>query len=595
MALPSGFLDELRARTPLPALIGRRVRLARSGRQWKGCCPFHGEKTPSFYVYDDHFHCFGCGVHGDAISFLMQNQGLAFIEAVGQLAAEAGMEVPKPTPEASAEARARLDLTDVLAAAEAAFTRHLFRPEGARALAYLHGRRLDEATIRRFGLGFAPGRGELAAELAAAGIEPARLVEAGLLKPPEEGGRELFFERVMFPIRDRQGRVISFGGRTLGDGQPKYLNGPETAAFAKRRSLYGLDLARAAVRQGAALVVVEGYMDVIALHRGGFAGALAPLGTAVSTEQLDLLWQLSPAPVLCFDGDAAGGRAVARAAELALTQLGPERTLRIARLPAGEDPDTLIARAGPAGMQAVLEAAVPLSEALFDLLSEGQPRHTPEQRAALRARLEAAAARIPDRALAGEYRRSLLDSFFASGRTRRGQPAAAAPVACPPPEPAGARGERLRILTAILLRHPALLADVEEAYQTLDLPLSLSRIRDAVMHAADRHEALDSRLLIDHLTSTGSGEDAGLVLSASPLPLPACAGEAALPAEALAGWWHIFGLLNSGRLEAEFSAACSDWAAQPNEANERRVQALAEARRRLTETDFGLVELRAGA
>ena len=421
MALPPAFLDELRARTPLHGLVGRKARLVRNGRQWKGCCPFHNEKTPSFYVYDDHFHCFGCGAHGDAITFLMRAEGASFPEAVERLAAEAGLEVPKPSREARAREQRARDLHGVLAAAEAAFRARLHRPEGRAALDYLRRRGLTDETIARFGLGWSgEGRGALAAELKAAeGIEPAQLVEAGLMKEREEergGICPNFFNRVIFPIRDRRGRTISFGGRTLGDGQPKYVNGPETALFQKRRSLYGLDLAREAAFRGAPAVAVEGYMDVIALHQAGFNAAVAPLGTALTAEQLGALWQLSPEPVLCFDGDAAGARAAARAAELALPLLAPERTLRLATLPAGEDPDTLLAKGGaaaPAGGAG--RGAAALGRAL-DLLAEGRPSATPEQRAALRHRLEAAARAVGDKALAAEYRRALLDRFFASAR-----------------------------------------------------------------------------------------------------------------------------------------------------------------------------------
>ncbi|MFC7689385.1 DNA primase [Paeniroseomonas aquatica] len=250
MALPPAFLDELRARTPLHGLIGRKTRLVRNGRQWKGCCPFHNEKTPSFYVYDDHFHCFGCGAHGDAISFVMQTEGAAFPEAVERLAGEAGLEVPRATPQAAERERRAKDLHGVCAAAEAAFRRRLTLPEGREALAYLRRRGLSEATIARFGLGWSgEGRGALAADLKGEGITPEQLVAAGLMKPrdpdrPEAGVVDMFFNRVIFPIRDRRGRTISFGGRILGDGQPKYVNGPETELFSKRRSLYGLDLAR---------------------------------------------------------------------------------------------------------------------------------------------------------------------------------------------------------------------------------------------------------------------------------------------------------------------------------------------------------------
>ena len=563
MALPAAFLDELRVRTPLPTIVGRKVRLARSGRQWKGCCPFHGEKTPSFYVYDDgHYHCFGCGAHGDAIGFVMQAEGAGFMEAVERLASEAGLEVPKPSPEAAEAERQRLSLGAVLEAAQASYQRRLFLPEGRHALAYLRGRGLTEETIRRFALGWTgEGRGTLTADLGRDGVTPEQMVDAGLMRRDDETGRtfELFFNRVMFPIRDRRGRVISFGGRILGDGQPKYVNGPETALFSKRRTLYGLDLAREAVRGGAPLVVVEGYMDVIALAQAGIGGAVAPLGTALTEEQLEELWRLSPTPVLCFDGDAAGSRAAARAAELALPMLGPDRTLRLARLPGGEDPDTLVRRQGPEAARALLEGAIPLAAALYDLLREAGGEATPEQRAAFRVRLETAARRIPDRALAGEYRRALLDRFYA-GRSKGGR--AAVPRASPRPRPAAAvvNTERLRILTAILLRHPVLLRDVDHAYAGLELSPPLAVLREALTAWAETAEILDSQGLMSHLTLSGLQAEADQVLATAPVPLPACASSAAMPAEAEAGWWHIFGFLSVQRLGEEIAlaeAACA--------------------------------------
>jgi len=556
MALPPAFLDELRARTPLPALIGRKTRLVRNGRQWKGCCPFHNEKTPSFYVYDDHFHCFGCGAHGDAITFLMRAEGASFPEAVERLAAEAGMEVPKPSREAAArEARAR-DLHAVLAAAEAAFRRRLFLPEGRPALDYLRRRGLSEESIARFGIGWSgEGRGALAADLKAEGIEPAQLAEAGLMKlrdpdDPRGGHVDLFFNRVMFPIRDRRGRTISFGGRILGDGQPKYVNGPETALFQKRRSLYGLDLAREGAFRGAKLVAVEGYMDVIALHQAGFTGAVAPLGTALTAEQLQALWQVSPEPVLCFDGDAAGARAAARAAELVLPLLSPERTIRLATLPAGEDPDTLVAKGGIRAFQAVLDAARPLSVALYDILAEGRPRATPEQRAAFRNRLMAAAAAIPDRGLAAEYRRVLLDRFFAGQRRAASGRGLMVRPQRMPVDPPAVRLERARNLIAILLRHPLLLPEVEEAFASLDLPEGdCTRLRNALLAWLAQADVLDSTVLIAQLAQSGL-EDAATWALKGP-GLCAAAAPEAQPKEAFDGWWHFFGLL---RGEAELIA-----------------------------------------
>ena len=588
MALPPNFLDELRARTPLPAVIGRRVRLTRSGRQWKGCCPFHGEKTPSFYVYDDHFHCFGCGAHGDAIGFVMQSQGSGFMEAVEQLAAEAGLDVPKPTPEAAEAERERHTLVTVLQAAEAAYIRRLHLPEGRAALDYLRGRGLTDETIERFGLGWSgEGRGALTADLAREDITQDQLIECGLMRRDEDSGRvyDLFFNRVMFPIRDRRGRTISFGGRIMGDGQPKYVNGPETPLFSKRRNLYGLDLARDGIRKGATLVVVEGYMDVIALAQAGFAGAVAPLGTALTDEQLGELWHLSPMPILCFDGDAAGARAAARAAEMALPLLASDRTLKLATLPPKEDPDSLVRRQGKAGFDAVLNAAAPLAHALYDLLREASGDSTPELRAAFRTKLEEAARRIPDKALASEYRSALLDRFFASRKRapmgRPGKGFTPQPLVRTPPRPQPALDittlERARILTAILIRHPGLLHDVEHAYADIDLPEPLARVRNALREWAAHAENLDSGDLMDHLTSAGLSADVEQIVAPVPFPVPAYAAVEAMPAEAATGWWHIFGFLNVHRLREELNVAQAAAARNLTGETERRAVALADA------------------
>ena len=583
MALPASFLDELRARTPLAGVVGRRVKLARSGRQMKGCCPFHQEKTPSFYVYEDGYHCFGCGAHGDAISFVMQSEGAGFMEAVERLAAEAGIEVPKPSPEAAEAERKRHDLNSVLEAAQAGCHRRLLLPEGRHALAYLLGRGLTEQTIRRFGLGWSgEGRGALLAELGRDGITEEQLVDAGLMRRDDETGRafDLFFNRVMFPIRDRRGRAISFGGRTLGDGQPKYVNGPETALFSKRRTLYALDLAREAVRGGASLVVVEGYMDVIALAQAGMGGAVAPLGTALTEEQLEELWRLAPAPILCFDGDAAGSRAEARAAELALPLLAPDRTLKLAKLPAGEDPDTLVRRQGADGIRTVLDAATPLADALYDLLREASGDATPEQRAAFLTRLDQAAGRISDKALAGEYREALRGRFYAARRRGRGArfggPATAPLRAAPRPQPAGGivATERARILTAILLRHPAIWHDVEHAYAGLDLPRPFDTLRTALRDWIETADVLDSQALMSHLTLSGLNAEADQALATVPVPLPACAALAAMPAEAEAGWWHIFGFLNVQRLGEEIALAEAACAQDLTQQSQNRLVAL---------------------
>ncbi|MEK9724579.1 MAG: DNA primase, partial [Rhodospirillaceae bacterium] len=357
MAFSEQFLDELRGRVGLADVVGRRVKLTRKGREHSGLCPFHKEKTPSFTVNEEKgfYHCFGCQAHGSVFDFVMETEGLSFPEAVERLAVEAGMEVPRDTPEDRVRQKQRQTLFDVTEAAAVAFEKALRMPEGRVAREYLAGRGLDEATVTRFRLGFAPaGRTWLRTDMARANVEAGPLVAAGLLIQPDSGEPyDRFRGRVMFPITDRRGRVIAFGGRILGDGEPKYLNSPETPLFHKGNNLYGLHLAGLAARQADRLIVTEGYMDVIALAQAGFAEAVAPLGTALTEDQIALLWKVVREPVLCFDGDAAGQRAATKAAGRALSQLKPGYGLRFAILPTGEDPDSLVQKRGAAAMQAL--------------------------------------------------------------------------------------------------------------------------------------------------------------------------------------------------------------------------------------------------
>ncbi|MFT8482119.1 MAG: DNA primase [Gluconobacter cerinus] len=565
MAFDAAFLDELRNRTPLASLIGRRNKLVRSGRNWKTCCPFHGEKTPSFYVYDDHFHCFGCGAHGDAISFVMQSDGRSFPEAVEQLAAEAGLEVPKQDPRSEARAREVKSLGDVLSLVQASYRRRLFLQEGREGLAYLRGRGLSDATIERFGLGWSGDGRHLVEELRAHDVTPEMLVQAGILRVDDRGQPkgELFFNRVTFPIRDRRGKLISFGARTLGDGQPKYLNGPETALFSKRRTLYNLDLAREAVHKGAELVVVEGYMDVIALDQAGCGGAVAPLGTALGEEQLDLLWRMTPSPILCLDGDAAGARAALRVCEVALPLLSPERTLRFCRLDPKDDPDSLIRTRGVAAMKEALSGATSLATELFGLMTGGMVDPGPDQRAALREKLVALSKLIPDRALASEYRSTFLDMFFA--RFRRGggskKPFQKKGVALPlsTQAPAEMRHieqgsvERLNILTAMLLRYPDILPEVEQAYSSLALPVDLDRIRSALLDWSCQDEDLTEENCHRWIEAHGL-TDIVAAVTESPMPREVGLGkdrDEVLKIDVVESWWHFYGLVNFRNFERE--------------------------------------------
>src|SRR5580692_6144418 len=358
----------------LAELIGRRVRLTRRGREYVGLCPFHNEKSPSFCVVEDKgfFHCFGCGAHGDAIGYAMRADNVDFVEAIERLAGVAGLAVPQSTPQERERAQRQKTLLEAMQAAAEFYEKRLWSPFGRAGLDYLRARGLDDETIRRFRLGWAPeDRQSLRRALGAEYPEP-MLLEAGLIRASDRGGDppdqvrgrlyDYFGNRVMFPITDRAGRVIAFGARTLGDDQPKYLNSPDTPLFEKGRVLYNWAGARAQIgREGDVgangVIVAEGYMDVIGLHRGGFATAVAPLGTALTETQLHELWRLSPEPVLCFDGDSAGQRAALRALNRALPLLKPGRSLRFAVVPAGEDPDSLIRARGPDAFAEVLAVA----------------------------------------------------------------------------------------------------------------------------------------------------------------------------------------------------------------------------------------------
>jgi DNA primase len=423
MTLSTAFLDELRARTLLSSVIAPSVKLLRAGREWKACCPFHQEKTPSFTINDEKgfYHCFGCGAHGDAIRFLTDARGMPFMDAVKELAAKAGMDVPAPDPQAKERAERTASLTDVMTECQNWFAEQLQGLAGAEAREYLKGRGIDSATIGRFGLGFAPdSRNALKRALTHLGED--QLVETGMLIRPEEGEKEpydRFRGRLMFPIRDPRGRVIAFGGRILGPGEPKYLNSPDTPLFDKGRTLYNIDRASPASRTAKRLIVVEGYMDVIALDRAGIAEAVAPNGTAVTEAQLERMWRLDPAPILCFDGDSAGAKAAIRAALRALPHIAPERTLRFVELPPGQDPDDLVRSGGREALEALLAQPEPLDQRLWRHERESHPLTTPEARAGLRQRLIEHSNAIPDPSLRRLYRDQWLERFDAEVSPKR--------------------------------------------------------------------------------------------------------------------------------------------------------------------------------
>ena len=526
MSLSTAFLDELRARTVLSAVIAPTVKLIRAGREWKACCPFHNEKTPSFTVNDDKgfYHCFGCGAHGDAIRFLTDQRGMPFMDAVKELAAKAGLEVPAPDPQARERAERTASLTDVMAEVARWYAEQLHGIAGGEAREYLSRRGIDQALVQRFGLGLAPDS-RTALKRALAHLGDDKLIETGMLIKPEDGGEsyDRFRGRLMIPIRDPRGRVIAFGGRILGDGEPKYLNSPETPLFDKGRTLYNIDRAAPASRTAKRLIVVEGYMDVIGLGRGGISEVVAPNGTAVTEAQLERMWRLEPSPILCFDGDSAGRKAAIRAALRALPLIAPERTLRFVELPAGQDPDDVVRSGGKAAFEALLAEPEPLDARLWRHEVEAAPLTTPEARAGLRQRLIDHANAIGDPALRQLYRDQWLQRFETEIAPRR----QFAPQQrqqrgsfkngrwAPPPLPVGANARAIassgidaptaRALILGFANFPEELP--AHCEQLASLPIAdkgTARLRDELVNAAFSGAALDRQALATILGDDGA-------------------------------------------------------------------------------------------
>jgi DNA primase len=529
MALPPGFLDELRARVPISQIVGRRVTWdSRKSNHARGdlwaCCPFHEEKSPSFHVDDrkGFFHCFGCGAKGDAVTFLRERENMSFIEAVAELAREAGLPMPAQDPAAAAKAEKARSLADWMEEAVRFYRGQLTSGAGSAARRYLEGRGLSAATVERFELGFAPAsRRALLTHLTERGATPAALAEAGLIGLPEDGSQpyDRFRERIMFPIRDARGRCIAFGARAVREGQePKYLNSPETPLFDKSRTLYNIGHARSAAGRSGRLLIVEGYMDAIALAQAGLDEAVAPLGTALTEFQLDMVWRLCPEPVLALDGDTAGLRAAYRAIDLALPRLGPGKSLRIALLPEGQDPDDLARKGGRVAVDALIEAAESPVALLWRRETEGQRFDTPERRAALDGRLRQLLGHITDPDLRNHYRTALGERRArllggVSRSPRRDRPTNRTGGRFQPPEAAPSlstrrsaladrssattegRGREAAILLT-LLRHPVLLNRHADTLAELELQQpDLDEMRSALLSAwaANRNEEVAAR------------------------------------------------------------------------------------------------------
>ena len=519
MRFSPAFLDEIRARIPVSEVVRKKVKLSKQGREWRGLSPFNAEKTPSFYVNDQKgfFHDFSSGKHGDGFSFLMETEGLSFPEAVERLATLAGLSMPVETKEQREAEEKRATLTDALEWAAVFFQKQLLAPPGVAARTYLDQRQISSAARQDFRLGYASSeRHALRDHLAAKGVSVDTMIEAGLLIHGDDIAVpfDRFRNRIIFPICDRSGRVIAFGGRAMdSDAQAKYLNSPETPLFHKGATLYNLHNARKSAHETGNIIAVEGYVDVIALTTAGLSHVVAPLGTALTAEQCLLLWRMADEPILCFDGDKAGLKAAYRAIDTALPLLGAERSLRFVLLPEGLDPDELLRANGPAAVVTALKDSLPLVDILWMREVEGVTLDTPERRAALDKRLREVAAQIPDEMLRRYYQQEIssrLTSLFGRkserffsrrndrdfGSPRAQQSFGKRPEARPGPVHVGSalansalfRGvrpvmsAREGLILLILLNHPDLLAGQIDEIAALDFAASeASALRDAMV------------------------------------------------------------------------------------------------------------------
>ena len=599
------FLDEIRARLPTSEVVGARVKLKKQGREWRGLSPFNAERTPSFFVNDQKgfYHDFSSGRSGDIFTFLVETEGLSFPEAVERLAGMAGVPMPQATPESAAREKQRASLHEVLDLAARIFQQTLHDPAGAKARGYLADRRIDPAAQREFALGFAAAeRFALRDALAAKGVEASQMIAAGLLVHGEDIAvpYDRFQNRVMFPIHDRGGRVIAFGGRALDPGaRAKYLNSPETELFHKGSLLFNHHRARKPALDRGEIVVVEGYVDVIAMTQAGFPQTVAPLGTALTADQCARLWTLAPEPIVCFDGDAAGRKAAFRAIELALPLIGAGKSLRFALLPEGQDPDDLARSGGREAIAEVIARAQPFAEMLFQRETEGQTFDTPEKRAGLERRLRELTAAITDETLRKHYSADMarrLGLLFGPSAARGPQ----APARDRPRSRRGAvfdPGPRLGIastplpaprlavrkprdppreiaILAILIGHPRLLEGNWEDVADLEFASpALAAFRTRLFGLAPESYASAEALAAALTEAGGAGERERILSAAAKMPIWWCLRSEAEPSAAEHVLRQTLALQRkSGALHKEVQLAEAALAADPTEQNFARLK-----------------------
>ena len=498
------FCDELRARISIVDVISSKVKLVRKGREYQACCPFHNEKTPSFTVNEakGFYHCFGCGAHGDIIKFEMEANNLPFIEAVEKLAAKAGMQLPKLTHEHKEEAEKKASLYDIMEMAVKFYEKNLRLREGQKALEYLYHRGFNDEIITKFRLGYAPANNGLLALLRSKGVSEADMSDLGLVSLAEKNTSkrtfDFFRDRVIIPIFDKRGRPIAFGGRIMGDGQPKYLNSPETPIFNKRRVLYNMNNARDKAYAARNLIVCEGYMDVIALDKYGFGYAVAPLGTALTENQIEEAWKVCEEPVLCFDGDNAGIRAAVRSVDRGLPILKPGYSLRYAFLPDKMDPDEFLKAKGSDEFLKILSETMPLKDLLWRKNIEGRAVDTPEQKALIEKNIREEVAKIQNETIRGYYVQEMQDKIYHElGRGSRTPKKnnnfnKKQDVRVLPKPKTNINDNVGRFIVSGLLFYPPLIGEYEERLSALEIRnADMRRLLDCMIEAYRENEQLD--------------------------------------------------------------------------------------------------------
>jgi len=608
MRFSAEFLEEIKSRLPVSEVVGRRVALKKAGREWKGLSPFNKEKTPSFFVNDQKaaWFDFSSGKNGNIFDFLMQTEGVNFPEAVERLAAMAGVALPKSTPEAEAREERRKTLHDIVELAAKFFEATLASRTGAKARGYLADRGIEPKTQLQFRIGYAPPeKFALKEHLGAQGISTEDMVEAGLLVSGEDipVPYDRFRDRVMFPITDLRGRTIAFGGRALEkDVQAKYLNSPETPLFHKGANLYNGATARQAAHRGAQIVVVEGYVDVIAMVAAGYEAAVAPLGTALTEDQLALIWKMTDEPVLCFDGDGAGRRAAYRAVDLALPHIKPGKTVKFALLPEGQDPDDLMRSGGREAIAEVIGAAQGLADMLWQRETEAGGFETPERRAGLDQRIAEVTNVIGDPSVRKYYRQDLderVRALFApaqrsANENRRGwerrpadkdrwkgrgrSPATREVPAVPSPRLTASlivRGMRSALpprealILLALVNHPWLLDTHAEELAALEFRhADGDRLRAAILDAAATEHPVSPAAMRAAIAARGQGALLARVEQAITHPSDWPAQEAAAPEDVSLWWTHVVSLHRKSRtLHKELKDAEQALGSEPSEEN----------------------------